>query len=281
MSGVTQKATIAKGQIFSNSLKNSLMLNLVSEWDFDGTTNDGNAATANDVLDTWSKVNNGSVVNPPTVKTGSNCVSGSCLQFDGNDDVISFGSNSSLSMGLGDQTISVWVRFDNATAPHDEVLAGCGGDYLVMGGYEIKRTTGGSSLMCLFSDGVLSSIAAVLAPTGSLVSNNWYNVVVVFNRSSVAQAYINGTKQEGYSLNISGQRGNVVNAKSLTIGAWASTSYPLVGRMDEVKLYNAAMPTSQIKELYYTGLNSLLINGGIDKKEYLSKLSELSINSLD
>jgi prepilin-type N-terminal cleavage/methylation domain-containing protein len=32
MSGVTQKANIAKAQVFSNSLRNSLMLIIVGEW---------------------------------------------------------------------------------------------------------------------------------------------------------------------------------------------------------------------------------------------------------
>jgi prepilin-type N-terminal cleavage/methylation domain-containing protein len=48
MSGVTQKATIAKAQVFSNSLRNSLMLNLISEWKLDGNANDS-----------WSGGNNG------------------------------------------------------------------------------------------------------------------------------------------------------------------------------------------------------------------------------
>jgi prepilin-type N-terminal cleavage/methylation domain-containing protein len=40
MSGVTAKATIAKGQVFSNSLRNALMLNLAAEYRLDGNAND-------------------------------------------------------------------------------------------------------------------------------------------------------------------------------------------------------------------------------------------------
>jgi prepilin-type N-terminal cleavage/methylation domain-containing protein len=46
MSSTTQKATIAKAQVFSNSLRNSLMNNLISEWKFNGSgLNDGDNAT--------------------------------------------------------------------------------------------------------------------------------------------------------------------------------------------------------------------------------------------
>jgi len=35
MNGITNSATVAKAQVFSNSLRNALMMNLVSEWKFD------------------------------------------------------------------------------------------------------------------------------------------------------------------------------------------------------------------------------------------------------
>ena len=38
MGGVTQKATIAKSQIFSNSLRNSLMLDILAQYTFDDIT---------------------------------------------------------------------------------------------------------------------------------------------------------------------------------------------------------------------------------------------------
>ena len=46
MSGVTEKANIAKSQVFSNSLRNSLMINTVSQYNF----NDSNLQEA-DVVD--------------------------------------------------------------------------------------------------------------------------------------------------------------------------------------------------------------------------------------
>ncbi|MFA6374227.1 MAG: prepilin-type N-terminal cleavage/methylation domain-containing protein, partial [Candidatus Paceibacterota bacterium] len=36
MAGISSKANIAKGQTFSNSLKNALMLNMIAQYELDG-----------------------------------------------------------------------------------------------------------------------------------------------------------------------------------------------------------------------------------------------------
>jgi prepilin-type N-terminal cleavage/methylation domain-containing protein len=270
MSGVTQKANIAKAQVFSNSLRNSLMLNLISEWKLDENTG---GVTA----DSWSGGNTGTLVGAthlPVWKEGSNCISGSCLQFDGTEDYVDFGADSNLSMGTGDATVSLWVEFDNALAPGNETLISCGGDTLDHKGYWLRRYSGTSYLHAFFSSGTIR-ISITLSAPGSLVANTWYNIVVVFDRDNVAQAYINGSKQTGYSGNITSQAADIQNYKSLTIGSWSTaTGSRLAGKMDEVRLYNTAIPTSQIKEQYYVGLNNLLSNNVIEKEEYLNRINK-------
>ncbi|MCK9446067.1 prepilin-type N-terminal cleavage/methylation domain-containing protein [bacterium] len=272
MSGVTQKANIAKSQIFSNSLKNSLLLNLISEWRLDENTGIS-------TYDSWSGGNTGTLMGAtlPVWKTGSDCVNGSCLQFDGSDDYVDFGSNSSLSMGLGDQTISFWVRFDNAVASQYEVLAYCGGYPSGTGypGYFIDRPIGTSSMRVLFSDGTASLIGSAMTSTNYFANNVWYNIVIVFDRDSLVQAYINGTKTS-YSGNISAQQGNIINYTSYKIGTYSIASYHLAGRIDEFRLYNAIMPASQIKEQYFAGLNSLLASNSITFEEYMDRIDSLA-----
>ena len=48
------------------------------------------------------------------------------------------------------------------------------------------------------------------------------------------------------------------------------------GLIDDVRIYNAAISTSQIKEQYYSGLNSLLAKGGITDKEYQERMIEMA-----
>jgi hypothetical protein len=47
--------------------------------------------------------------------------------------------------------------------------------------------------------------------------------------------------------------------------------------LDDVKIYNAAIPISQVKEQYYAGLNNLLANGGITSEKYQNRIGELAI----
>jgi hypothetical protein len=47
--------------------------------------------------------------------------------------------------------------------------------------------------------------------------------------------------------------------------------------MDEIRVYNAVLPTSQIKEQYYSGLNNLLANGAINQQQYAERISPLAI----
>jgi len=273
MTNATDRANIAKSQIFANSVRDTLGASLVSEWRFDGTAADGSTATASDVLDTWG-TNNGAITTQPIVKTGSSCVSGSCLQFDGVDDFVNFGNNPSLSMGTGDATVSLWVKFDNATAPMFETLIGCGGANTGQDGYWVYRHSGMSRLGCAFSDGTATYLGTYLSASGTLVSNTWYNIVVTFDRDSVAQAYINGVKQVG-TVAISTQQGDVQNAKSLAIGSWTGTAHFFAGKEDEVRIYNAIMPTSQIKQQYYAGVKKLLANNEITREEYNQRIAEL------
>jgi len=189
------------------------------------------------------------------------------------NDYVDFGNNASLSMGTGDATVSLWAKFDNATAPQRETLVDCWSTTAGNPGYLLVRDNGTSKLHVWFCDGSATTPESDLSASGSLGSATWYNIVLVFSRSSVAQAYINGIKQSS-SLNISGYPGNVQNSYSLRVGALDSSTWRFAGKMDEVRLYNAAMPISQIKEQYYASLNKLFAEGGISKEEYLSRINE-------
>ncbi|MDD5569458.1 MAG: LamG domain-containing protein, partial [Candidatus Pacebacteria bacterium] len=278
MSSTTQKANIAKSQVFANSLRNSLMSDMVSEWKLDGNTTDTWAASyANN--GTWSGPTAPNTV--ATYGTASECVSGQCMDFDGVDDMVNCGNNASLSMGTKDHTVSLWVNFDNATAPQLETLVNChdtGGGTGTNAGYWVRRYTGTSQLYVTFSDGILASTGDYLSPANSLVANNWYNIVVVFDRDASAQAYINGLKQSS-SLTISTRTGAVQNTTSYKIGAVGSNYYRLAGKLDEIRIFHALTSISRIQQNYLAGINKLMAKGEISALDYQNRLAELSISS--
>ncbi|MDD4661943.1 MAG: type II secretion system protein, partial [Candidatus Pacebacteria bacterium] len=98
------KANLAKAQSFSNTVQNELLLNLVSEWTFD----EGGAE------DTWG--NNDATLGDgatsttyPTLVTGDNCISGSCMSFDGGD-YVTVASNGLNKFSAQSFTISEWFK---------------------------------------------------------------------------------------------------------------------------------------------------------------------------
>ena len=265
MSGVTQKATIAKAQVFSNSLRNSLMLNLVSEWKFDGMTSDGADAVAGDVLDTWSGGNNGSITIAPTVKTSSNCVSGSCLYFNGSDDYVSLGGSNSLAIAKK-ITVETWVKIDSFAS--DRILivksTGFGFNY----GFLLRTCNGTPQFRFVVGNG--TAIGDPLS--GAVMANKWYHVVGTYDGSNV-KIYLDG--QFKTSVSLTGDI-NYTGVGNLYFGRDSTWAGPVaLGYLDNVRIYSDAVPVSYIKEQYYIGLSKLLINGAINKEEYLSRTEEL------
>jgi len=272
MAGVSDKATIAKGQAFSSSLKNSLLLDLVSEWKLNG-----------DSTDSWGS-NNGTWSGPLAPNATANywsaseCISGQCLHFDGVDDVVNCGNNSSLSMGTRDHTISIWARFDNASPPtEEETLIFCGGTVAPSDGYWIRRQIGGTGLYFCFNDGSETRLNGLLSANGTLVANNWYNIVVRMDRDASAQAFINGQIQIGYTVGLSSRQGDVQNTYNLQIGGYGA-SYTMAGKIDDVKIYHAVASSSQIQENNYSGLNKLFAHNEFSAREYQQRLGELKLN---
>jgi len=270
MNGVTNKATIAKSQIFSNSLRNSLMINLVSEWKFDGATTE-RTATNTDVIDTWKNTNNGVIPSSPsipTTKTASSCISGSCLSFDGNDYVrIPY----SASLAPTDViTFSAWASMttwngDGAIISKKEA-----------GGYAIDIVS--TNLRLQLNRG--SSYATITTPLSG-ISSGWHFLTGTYD-GRYTKLYVDAV------MKTSDDAGSIlpityIHNNSLFIGAEAmdadipTTPY-FSGLIDDIRIFNAAMPSSQIKEQYYVGLNSLLTNGEITNKEYLSRISVATLN---
>lgn len=256
MSGATQKATIAKAQVFSNSLRNSLMLNMIAEYKLDETS--GISAG-----DTWGSHMPGLISG---AVTHASCPQKSCYSFDGVDDYIELPDSSDLRMANGG-TISVWIYpktlGEGSAGRIIDKSTGAWGE----NGYKLQVTTDN---YIYFTDGVASSYSS----TNSIILNQWQLVTMCFNGSG-RKIYINGIDKTtnglatSLPLNISG---------NVRIGNRASnTDLSFDGYIDEVRFFNTIVPVSQIKEQYYAGLNNLLTKGEINKQDYQNRIGELAI----
>jgi prepilin-type N-terminal cleavage/methylation domain-containing protein len=281
MGGVTNKATIAKAQVFSNSLRNSLMLNIVGEWKVDELT----TATEGTVIqDSWGGNNDGildtyvsTVDSVNKVKTGTDCVSGSCLSFDGVDDYVYVSGSDATSSPLaitGAITLSTWVKFNNIGT--NSFIMGRGiviassGDY----GYTLTRYSTNNCIYFYFhqSSGTTSGLISSFV----FADANWHLVTATWNGTTSTNGiklYVDGAldKQATSTATSIGQP-----AYQFRLGRNSDGGYPLNGLIDDARVYNTSMPISQIKEQYYAGLNKLLISGRITREEYLSRVLDLN-----
>lgn len=247
MGGVTQKANITKTLVFSNSLRNSLMLNIIGEWKFDELTTA--ATNGSSVEDSWKDHNGSLVTNDTGVKLEiNNCISGKCLSFDGDADYVSL-----PNLGIG----------SNGTAS-------------IAGWFYFKETAKGrGTSMRLYSSFLyqhplnnfiyFGSVPDYFTPPEFL--NKWTFLVLTYSGdTTTSKLYIDGIsktpKFQGTDRTIS--------AFSNVISGTGAASFN--GLIDEIRIYDAVMSSFQVREQYYAGLNNLLISGNIAQEEYLSRV---------
>lgn len=241
MSGVTTNATIAKSKVFANSLRNSLMLNLVSEWRLDG-----------DGIDSWGD-NDGTVTGTTWETNTNNCVNNSCIKFSGGvGDYVQMAAITELTTGKP-FILSAWV-YPQST-----------GTYRVIMGYDANHR-----LLISLGGQLLSQQGVNLYSANGAIPNDSWSYVVYWNNGTEERWYVNGS--------LSGTPNSMTAAEwdaAFKLGQYDLVNYSYKGRIDEVRIYNAAVTISQIRKQYYLGLNKLLSNGVITKEEYSNKLEDL------
>ena len=251
------KANFAKAQAFSSTVQNELLSNLVSEWTFD-EPQEGNITK-----DTWGN-NHGTVVGASQV---DDCVFGKCYSFDGLDDYIETADSREMRMNHGG-TIAAWIY----------PKSWGGGGY----GRLIDKSTGmdgENGYIIYFNSGYLKiKINAGTATTTSIKTNlnQWQFVTFIFN-SSGRKIYVNGIEVTSGGGNLTELPPNI--AGMVTIGnRVGTTDRTFNGLIDDIRLYNAALSSSQIKQNYIAGLNSMLANGNISKEDYNERINNLAYN---
>lgn len=264
ITSITQKANIGKGQAFSSSLDNSLLLAKVSSWKLD----ESSGITA---YDSWGE-NNGTRMDTtgacdathcPQVQTAG-CISNNCLSFDGVNDYVDCGNKSTLDVsGIG-LTMSAWFYSIDENVGY--ILAKNETNYSDIQ-YGFYKESPSIDRIQVYINGT----AVSYSPTGSVVNNKWYNTVIVYNGVTIA-IYINGSLSrvpQAYSVPITSTNYN------LSIGRRKPNDVYFKGLIDDVRLYNQALSSSQIEQDYYIGLYKLFFKKGISSLEYKNRLSEL------
>ncbi|MDD4531329.1 MAG: prepilin-type N-terminal cleavage/methylation domain-containing protein [Candidatus Pacebacteria bacterium] len=272
MNGVTAKANIAKSQVFSNSLRNALMLNLVSEWKFDGSgKNDNSVLVMSDtdyLVDNWGDNDIYAINLNPKIRTGNNCVYGACVEFSEESAGIYVGDSDNLYLGSG-FSLEFWFYPSTSTSSAN----------IYKGSNEWQAYYGESTFYFHIRDDDTSGYVGKTFNKGAsgVGYGQWNHLVISWNGgafSSGIRGYMNGKDVSGI---LSDYNSGVFTAMRNTSADFTMQNLTgEINRMDGVRIYMSPIPTSLIKENYYTGLNSLLSSGNIDFEEYRRRIDSLA-----
>jgi prepilin-type N-terminal cleavage/methylation domain-containing protein len=252
MKGIREKAQIAKGLDFSNSIQNALGVDAVGVWRFE------TLETGNIVLDSSGNGNHGTVYGGTVPATGMEQL-GNALQFDGVDDYVSVGSSAILS--LGTFTVEWWMNASTAQpSAHGGVIAKDANDanewkiYLhTSTNMRFVNTYSGTSVTLGDPQGLHHWVAIA----------DGYSFIVYKDGQKVVDATMPAqTVANTQTLYV----GRALNRGDLT---WRYFS----GFIDEVRIYETALNSAQVKSQYYAGLDKLLVKGLMSEGEYEQRLA--------
>jgi prepilin-type N-terminal cleavage/methylation domain-containing protein len=264
MSGATDKAKIAKLQVYSNSLRDSLGANLVSEWKLDEINN----PSTNQTPDTWGgntgTLGDGTTASTlPALESESNCAIGKCLSFNGTTNYLNVGTaNLSFGDSVSDKpfTLAAWV---NMKARSNFEIINKANEYRWINNNLFR--------LYLFDENGSNYIyrnAIDLLP----YQNQWIYLVATYDGSKVVtgiKLYINGSETTFYGTGSAGTYTAMHNTGGILRVGTTTTN----GLIDEVRIYSTNIPSAVIKQQYFAGLKQLFAKNIITKQEYNQRLA--------
>jgi Tfp pilus assembly protein PilV len=213
------------------------------------STGTAGAADVTNGLVAWWKLNgnaNISVGSPNGVLTNATSVANqagvadSAYSFTGSNSSITTASN--FSLGTTNVTISVWVNNPTATNTGTFVKVGSVGYGVGIGNTTFDSSTPGTKLVMLY-EGVR------WVPTTLNVGTGWHHIVMVIDASGVPTGYVDGVSTGSFP----GTNAAAPSAQTTHISYGGTTGRYFDGAIDDVRLYNRALPLSDILSLYSSG----------------------------
>jgi prepilin-type N-terminal cleavage/methylation domain-containing protein len=262
MSGSTDKAAVAKSQVFFNSLRAGLMSNISAEWKFE----EGSGTTAQD---TWWKTANGTITG---ATYSTSCVYNGCLSFGGAAYVTVLHAN--VPVFTSAMTAMGWVKgASQSTAIIGQLDTNAQRSWAIYSAADKLR-------VLLSADGGTINSKDYVTTTAIAFNDEWHLVGFTYNAGTLT-LYVDGVVAAA-TTTVNGTCNSLFNSSAaLTMGCYLATGVQsglFTGSMDDTRLFNAQIPTSQIQEQYYAGLNNLLASGEISADEYSQRISTLSLN---
>ena len=267
MSGATDKARIAKGITFAASIQRSMATNLVGDWNFDGQN--ASDSSGND--------NNGTIsgaVATTTVPLSGGTAGQYSMSFDGVNDYIDMGNIDAPVEGKNDFTISFWLKPNIVNTGNYRAVMGThkGSGYNL--GWDITTNISHGGDIGFVADDVAGSPWGIAYTVEANMAQDQWNYLTLSRSGNIFQWYKNGVAVGSSSSN-SLTIGN--GFYNLQFGSSGLERY-FKGVLDDVRIHNAALPASAVRENYLAGLDRLLASREIALQNYEQRLSDLNLN---
>jgi hypothetical protein len=200
-----------------------------------------------------------------------NCISGTCLKFN-EVGYVSIADDTEFNFGAS-ASFSFWTN-GVAGAALEKYMITQYGNAGNLGYYIGKSSTGpGAIIFVAYHDGDGDPYRVTVTSSFRL-DGNWHHIGITWNAGTTL-IYIDG----GLSPTTTSGTATTIFDSTVPIciggiNSWSSYT----GAIDEVRIFNATIPTFQIQQMYYVGLNKLFAKNQINQMDYQQRLAELSNN---
>ena len=168
---------------------------------------------------------------------------------------IAVANHAALNFGTGPFALAVWVYPTNITIHDDGILSkdsypGSGNSYT---GY-LLNAQGTPSIKWAFSTrNVISGSGpnTTLLSTTTVTNNRWYHIVALRDGETL-RIYVDGVLENSGAQASATSVSSTVNMTIGSLNAISPGQY-FDGRIDEVRIYNRALTTDEVKQLYRMG----------------------------
>jgi hypothetical protein len=222
---------------------------LVGYWKMDDD------ASNTTVLDSSCYGNHGTAQQNTSILHSTGIIDGA-LTFDGTSDYVDCDNYVSLDMA-DSVSISAWVRFDSFPIRQTIVakrgaLGDTGTNYALRTGSQADT----DELEFYYHDG--ASRHVYTTSNANLIGGVWHHIVVTFTfgTGTSIQCYLNNNLLSGGWRRGDGNSAVQTNTKPVTIGGLTTGQNQRVdGAIDNVMIFNRALSTEEIEQLYQDGAN--------------------------
>lgn len=217
-------------------------------------------------LDISGSGNTGTLINGPLFGDAD----GGYIDFDGTNDIVTFGSKTLTDIGLISQapmTVEAWVQFDSLSG-YVHIIDGSNNCFHLA----VESTADGASLY--FWNGSVYQISSL----PGLTVGQWYHVVGVQDTTQ-NRVYLNGVLLVNGTLN-SGASNLVLTGNYLALGYWQGQNVRyLNGKLAITRLYKKALSLAEIQQNFNAQCNRFGVSNNYVKSGLISYLDASNLAS--